>query len=255
MSSASSAVTYTSVYTDSEPGRVFWGADEELSNGGSPRVIVYGYDGLPMQPVALLSLDYVLGPEHPPSPDYVPGPEHPPSPVEVPYVPEPDISNCPATSQVKFATCTLQDDALTWWNSHVKTTTPEVAHAMPWAALKKMMTDKYCPRETDKIERYVGGMPDLIYSSVVASKLKTMQEAIEMATELMDRRINTFAERHAENKGSLKNTPRITKTNNLTIRQNKQGLCHERDKTSYEGTIPLCPTCNFNITTLYPNHA
>ncbi|GJR29284.1 hypothetical protein Tco_1105516, partial [Tanacetum coccineum] len=30
MSSASSMVTYTSVYTDSEPGRVFWGADEEL---------------------------------------------------------------------------------------------------------------------------------------------------------------------------------------------------------------------------------
>ncbi|GKF50691.1 hypothetical protein Tco_0147158, partial [Tanacetum coccineum] len=33
MSSASSAVTYTSVYTDSKPGRVFWGADEEISNG------------------------------------------------------------------------------------------------------------------------------------------------------------------------------------------------------------------------------
>nr|GEX37388.1 hypothetical protein [Tanacetum cinerariifolium] len=33
MSSASSAVTYTSVYTDSEPGRVFWEADEELSDG------------------------------------------------------------------------------------------------------------------------------------------------------------------------------------------------------------------------------
>nr|GFD00604.1 hypothetical protein [Tanacetum cinerariifolium] len=57
MSFASSAVTYTFVYTDFEPGRVFWGADEELSDGGSPRVIVYGYDGLPMQPVA------------PPSPD------------------------------------------------------------------------------------------------------------------------------------------------------------------------------------------
>ncbi|GJV10341.1 hypothetical protein Tco_1351882 [Tanacetum coccineum] len=68
MSSASSAVTYTSVYTDSEPGRVFWGADEELSDGGSPRVIIYGYDGLPMQPVA------------PPSPDYIPGPEEPQTP-------------------------------------------------------------------------------------------------------------------------------------------------------------------------------
>nr|GEZ26281.1 hypothetical protein [Tanacetum cinerariifolium] len=33
MSSASSAVTYTSVYTDFEPGRVFWGVDEELSDG------------------------------------------------------------------------------------------------------------------------------------------------------------------------------------------------------------------------------
>ncbi|GKE28664.1 hypothetical protein Tco_1444048, partial [Tanacetum coccineum] len=72
------------------PGIVFWGADEELSDGGSPRVIVYGYDGLPMQPVAPLSPDYVPGPEHPSSPDYVPGPEHPPSPVEVPYVPEPE---------------------------------------------------------------------------------------------------------------------------------------------------------------------
>ncbi|GKD26063.1 hypothetical protein Tco_1232277, partial [Tanacetum coccineum] len=65
-------------------------ADEELSDKGSPRVIVYGYDGLLMQPVAPPSLDYVPGPEHPPSPDYVPGPEHPPSPVEVPYVPEPE---------------------------------------------------------------------------------------------------------------------------------------------------------------------
>ncbi|GKF75513.1 hypothetical protein Tco_0224957, partial [Tanacetum coccineum] len=33
MSSASSAVTYTAVYTDSDPRRVFWRADEELSDG------------------------------------------------------------------------------------------------------------------------------------------------------------------------------------------------------------------------------
>nr|GEV44862.1 putative reverse transcriptase domain-containing protein [Tanacetum cinerariifolium] len=68
MSSASSAVTYTSVYTDSEPGRVFWGADEELSDGGSPRVIVYGYDGLPMMPVASPSPDYIPGPKEPQTP-------------------------------------------------------------------------------------------------------------------------------------------------------------------------------------------
>nr|GFC71619.1 hypothetical protein [Tanacetum cinerariifolium] len=72
ISEASSIVTYTSVYTDSEPGRVFWGA-EELSDRGSLRVIVYGYDGLPMMLVA------------PPSPDYIPGPEElqtPPAPQD-----------------------------------------------------------------------------------------------------------------------------------------------------------------------------
>ncbi|GJT35542.1 hypothetical protein Tco_0925961 [Tanacetum coccineum] len=49
--SEGSVVTYTSVYIDSEPGRVFWGTDEEVSEGGVPRVIVYGYDGFPIQPV------------------------------------------------------------------------------------------------------------------------------------------------------------------------------------------------------------
>ncbi|GJR93571.1 hypothetical protein Tco_0265745 [Tanacetum coccineum] len=40
------------------------------------------------------------------------------------------ISNYTIACQVKFAMCTLQGNALTWWNSHVKTTTPEDAHAI-----------------------------------------------------------------------------------------------------------------------------
>nr|GEX83695.1 hypothetical protein [Tanacetum cinerariifolium] len=46
-------------------------------------------------------------------------------------------------TRVKFATCTLQDDALTWWNSYVKTTITEEAYAMTWATLKKKMTEFY----------------------------------------------------------------------------------------------------------------
>ncbi|GJW42473.1 hypothetical protein Tco_0071272 [Tanacetum coccineum] len=94
MSSASSAITYTFVYTDSEPVRVFWGADdEEITDGGIPRVIVYGYDGLPMQPVAPPSLDYILGPEDPQTPP-VPQDEdeHEPmfiQPHDPDYVPDP----------------------------------------------------------------------------------------------------------------------------------------------------------------------
>nr|GFA97667.1 reverse transcriptase domain-containing protein [Tanacetum cinerariifolium] len=53
--------------------------------------------------------------------------------------------------------------------------------------------------ESDKIEKYIGGLPDMIHGSVVASKPKTMQEAIEIVTELMDKKIRTFAERGRNN--------------------------------------------------------
>nr|GEV56640.1 hypothetical protein [Tanacetum cinerariifolium] len=69
MSDASSAVTYTSVYTNSEPWRYY---REDSAETGPLRVIVYRYDGLFIQPVASPSPDYVPRPEHPPSPDYAP---------------------------------------------------------------------------------------------------------------------------------------------------------------------------------------
>ncbi|GJT42076.1 reverse transcriptase domain-containing protein [Tanacetum coccineum] len=71
------------------------------------------------------------------------------------------------------------------------------------------------PEESDKIERYVGGLPDMIHESVVASKPKTMQEATEIATELMDKRIRTFVERTGEKK-------------------------------PYGGSKPLCAKCNYH---------
>ncbi|GJU71721.1 reverse transcriptase domain-containing protein [Tanacetum coccineum] len=120
-----------------------------------------------------------------------------------------------------------------------KNTNDDDSHASG-TDLKKKMTDKYCPRneikkleaelwnlivkgndvlgynqrfqelallcvkmfpeESDKIERYVGGLPDMIHGSVVASKPKTMQEAIEMATELMDKKISTLAKKQARAK-------------------------------------------------------
>ncbi|GJR59291.1 putative ribonuclease H-like domain-containing protein [Tanacetum coccineum] len=69
MSSASSAVTYTSVYTDSEPGRVFWGADEEISEGGpeEPQTPPVPQDEDEREPMFI----------QPHDPDYVPEPIYP----------------------------------------------------------------------------------------------------------------------------------------------------------------------------------
>ncbi|GKD02328.1 putative reverse transcriptase domain-containing protein [Tanacetum coccineum] len=197
------------------------------------------------------------------------------------------ISNCTAASQVKFATCTLQDDALTWWNAHVKTTTPEAAHAMPWATLKKMMTDKYCPRgeikkietemwnlkvrgtdvvaysrrfqqlalmcsivpetKIDKIEKYIGGLPDMIHGSVKASKPKTMQEAIEFTTELMDEKTHAYAERQAERKRKYDDLSKNNQ-NQQNKRQNagQAYTAGNSGRKSYAGSKPLCSKCNYN---------
>ncbi|GJT65266.1 hypothetical protein Tco_1016746 [Tanacetum coccineum] len=53
------------------------------------------------------------------------------------------ISNCATDYQVNFATCTLLDGALTWWNSHVKTVGIDVVYGMPWNKLMKKMTEGY----------------------------------------------------------------------------------------------------------------
>nr|GEV92498.1 hypothetical protein [Tanacetum cinerariifolium] len=142
--------------------------------------------------------------------------------------------------------------------SNCTTVGHDVAYAMTWTNLKKKTTDKYCPRgeikklevemwnlkvkgtdvvsynqriqelalmcarmfpeESDKIKRYVGGLPDMIHESVIASKLKTMQDAVEFATELLDKKIRTFAEHQTENKRKFEDTSK----RNQNQQQNKK---------------------------------
>nr|GEV32618.1 reverse transcriptase domain-containing protein [Tanacetum cinerariifolium] len=75
------------------------------------------------------------------------------------------ISNCTMENQIKFATYTLLGSALIWWNSYVKTVGHDVAYTMTWTNLKKKMTDKMFSEESDKIERHVSGLPDMINGS------------------------------------------------------------------------------------------
>ncbi|GJV47115.1 putative reverse transcriptase domain-containing protein [Tanacetum coccineum] len=112
------------------------------------------------------------------------------------------ISNCDVENQVKFATCTFLGNALTWWNSHMKAITQDVAYAMDWKTLKKMMTDKYCPKGEikkleielwnlkvkEEVEKYVGGLPDMIRGNVMSYQPKTMEKAIEFANDQMDQK-------------------------------------------------------------------
>ncbi|GJZ69205.1 reverse transcriptase domain-containing protein, partial [Tanacetum coccineum] len=63
------------------------------------------------------------------------------------------IYSCTENCQVKYATCTLLDGALTWWNAYAQFIGLDVAYETSWKKLKKMMTKEYCPRnELQKME-------------------------------------------------------------------------------------------------------
>ncbi|GJS44120.1 reverse transcriptase domain-containing protein [Tanacetum coccineum] len=173
------------------------------------------------------------------------------------------LSKCSVENQIKFSTCTLLGNALTWWNSHVSTIGNDIAYAMTWTKLKKKMTDKYCPRteikklevklwelkvkESDKIEKYAGGLPNMIHRSIVASNPKTMQEATEMEIEVMDKRIHTFADRQTENKRKPDNNQQ-SQQDHQNKRQNtgRAYAAWTVEKKRYGGSKPLCSKCNYH---------
>ncbi|GJT65501.1 putative reverse transcriptase domain-containing protein [Tanacetum coccineum] len=199
-----------------------------------------------------------------------------------------NISGCAIENQVKFATCTLLGAALTWWNGQIRTLGPD-AYSMTWEVLKKKMTDKYCPQgeikkleielwnlkvkgndvptyterfqeltlictkfvanETEKVDKYISGLPDNIYGNVKSSRPKTLDETIELANNLIDQKLHTYAERQSDNKrkanDSFKNNHghqqqpfkrhNVAKVYNMGIGEKKP----------YWGSLPKYTKCHF----------
>ncbi|GJR40351.1 putative reverse transcriptase domain-containing protein [Tanacetum coccineum] len=171
------------------------------------------------------------------------------------------ISNCAVENQVKFATCIFLGNALTWQNSHMKTVTQDVAYTMDWKILKKMMTVKYCSRgeikkleikfwnlkvkgtdvasytlrfqelalmcgrmfhkESDEVEKYVGGLPDMIRGNVIQAEQKRKLE------------FNV-----GNNQGYQQQNKRQNTRSAYTA-----GPDEKRD---YTGSLPLCTKCNYH---------
>ncbi|GJT36817.1 putative reverse transcriptase domain-containing protein [Tanacetum coccineum] len=128
------------------------------------------------------------------------------------------ISNCPQKYQVKYATCTLLNSALTWWNSHKRAIGFEAAYAMKWTELMKLMTEvrfqelvllctRMVPDEEDKVEKFIGGLLDNIQGNVITAEPTRLQDVIRVANNLMDSKLQGYA-RNAENKRRFDNNPR-----------------------------------------------
>ncbi|GKA52685.1 reverse transcriptase domain-containing protein [Tanacetum coccineum] len=133
---------------------------------------------------------------------------------------------CAKENKVTFATGTLTDNALSWWNAYAQPIGVEQANRITWNELKMLLTNKYCPRtkirkmeeelynltvkgndlkpyarrfqeltilcpnmvpNTEKLlEAFIGELPRSIEGNVTASKPQTLEEAINIAQRLMD---------------------------------------------------------------------
>ncbi|GJT32300.1 putative reverse transcriptase domain-containing protein [Tanacetum coccineum] len=177
------------------------------------------------------------------------------------------ISNCPEKYQVKYATCTLLNSALTWWNSHKRTVGTEAAFAMSWRELMKLMAKVYCPRneiqkmeselwnltvknndlaaytqrfqeltmmctkmvleEEGRVKKFIRGFPDNIQGNVIAAEPTRLQDVVRIANNLMDQKLKGYAVKNVENKRRA-----YTAGNN--------------EKKGYAGPLPYCNKCKLH---------
>ncbi|GJW61850.1 putative reverse transcriptase domain-containing protein [Tanacetum coccineum] len=124
-----------------------------------------------------------------------------------------NISNCPLKYQVKYATCTLQDSALTWRNSHKRTIGVEATYAMNWVELIKLMTKVYCPRnEIQKIETKLWNLT--VKGNNLTAYTQRFQELILLCIRMVLMKIQCegllegYAARSAENKRRMESNLR-----------------------------------------------
>nr|GEX03845.1 putative reverse transcriptase domain-containing protein [Tanacetum cinerariifolium] len=176
-------------------------------------------------------------------------------------------SNCAEENKVAFATGTLNNDALSWWNAYAQPIRIEQDNRITWTELKRLLTNKYCPRtEIKKMEGefynlsvkgndiktyvrrfqelavlcpnmvpnneklmkvFIGGLPRSIEGNVTASKPQTLEEAINIAQRLMDQ-VTKHNSIQGTNDHKRKFEDKRNISSNNNYRNNYQNICKNR---------------------------
>ncbi|GJY32020.1 reverse transcriptase domain-containing protein [Tanacetum coccineum] len=89
------------------------------------------------------------------------------------------------------------------WNLSVKNN--DIANYTQRFQELTMMCTKMVPEEEDRVEKFIGGLPDNIQGNVIAAEPTRLQDAVRIANNLMDQKLKGYAVRNAENKRRLDN--------------------------------------------------
>ncbi|GJT34724.1 putative reverse transcriptase domain-containing protein [Tanacetum coccineum] len=117
-----------------------------------------------------------------------------------------------------------------------------------------MMCTKMVPEEEDRVEKFIGGLPDNIQGNVIAAEPTRLQDAVRIANNLMDQKLKGYAVRNAENKRRLDNNYGNNRGQQPPHkRQNTGGqnvarayVAGNNEEKKYEGTLPLCNKCKLH---------
>nr|GEZ40525.1 hypothetical protein [Tanacetum cinerariifolium] len=190
-------------------------------------------------------------------------------------------SNYAEENKVAFATGTLTDDALSWWNAYAQPIGIEQANKITWTELKRLLTNKrfqelvvLCPMMVPNNEKlmevFIGGLPRSIEGNVTGSKPQTLEEAINIAQRLMDQVTkHNSIQRTNDHKQKFEDKRNISSNNNYrnnyqNIRNNRTNdFCQQQNKRpetfksyaatptknhGYSGNRPLCQRCTLHYT-------
>nr|GEV28906.1 putative reverse transcriptase domain-containing protein [Tanacetum cinerariifolium] len=209
---------------------------------GSPRADDHEHLMLP----EMLDDPYVeVALQAPPSLDYIPGPEEPDQPPHSPvYVPGPEHTDdeiAPSTEETEpFETdesaATPAPHPAYRTTSRISIPAPEVGYIIQNsrtpATAKNQRTRTFY--ECGSLRHYKSKCPmlkfhkrmDMIHERMRASKPKTMQDAIEIATKLMNKKISTLVECQTENKKRLDNTSKNNQNQRQPNKRQKIGRAY-----------------------------
>nr|GFC29951.1 reverse transcriptase domain-containing protein [Tanacetum cinerariifolium] len=71
-----------------------------------------------------------------------------------------------------------------------------------------LLCTRMVPDEKDRVERFIRGLPDNIQGNVIAADPARLQDAIRIANQLMDKKLQGYAARSAESKRRMESNPR-----------------------------------------------
>nr|GEW51445.1 putative reverse transcriptase domain-containing protein [Tanacetum cinerariifolium] len=110
-----------------------------------------------------------------------------------------------------------------------------------------LMCTKFLVNETEKVDKYISGLSDNIHGNVMSVRPKTLDETIELANDLMDQKLHTYAERKNKNKRKADDSSRNNHQQKPHKKQNvvRVYTAGPGEKKVYTGDQPLCTKCNY----------